>query len=118
LKVKVKYHRTAEGKITFTVDLPVRCHCGYHFTQRLQVGVDNPIITCPVCYQRGYLRLTWQVKKEVLTDGDVVEVKQARYGVKGGVNVAVFPKGKGKITRETPGYLLLSTDHPFPPSGL
>ncbi|MCD6083843.1 hypothetical protein J7J59_07030 [Candidatus Aerophobetes bacterium] len=119
MKVRVKHHRTVEGKITFTIDLPVRCQCGYHFIQRLQVGVNNPIITCPACYQRSYLRLTWQVRKDTLVDGDVVEVEQARCEVKRGeVNATVFPKGMGKITRETPGYLLLSRGHPFPPSGL
>ena len=74
LKVKVSRHGTVQGCHIFTIDLPVQCQCGYHFAQRVQVGVDNPIITCPACYRRSYLELTWRLKKDGLRDGDIVEV--------------------------------------------
>jgi len=82
LKVKVQSHKVNGGN-TFTIDLPVRCgKCGYHFTQRVQVGINGPFITCPLCYCCSYLKLTWHLSRNTLTDGDVVEViisKQGKY---------------------------------------
>ena len=74
MKVRVQSHRISKGHPTFTINLPVQCECGHHFTQRVQVGVNNPIITCPVCYRRSYLKITWHLSKNMLTDGDIVEV--------------------------------------------
>ncbi|MCD6318848.1 hypothetical protein J7M02_07270 [Candidatus Aerophobetes bacterium] len=74
MKVKVQRHKAINGSPIFTISLPLQCACGYHFTRRLQVGVNNPIVPCPLCYRRNLLKLTWKLKKRKLKDGDFVEV--------------------------------------------
>ena len=75
LKARIQQHRTEEGQFTFTIDLPLQCgRCGCRFTSRVQVGVNNPVISCPFCYSRNYLILQWHLEKGVLTEGDVARV--------------------------------------------
>ena len=75
MKVRIQRHEKVEGHSTFTISLPIVCgKCGYHFTRRLQVGVNDPTIPCPVCYCRSSLRLSWKLKEDRLADGDIVEV--------------------------------------------
>jgi len=75
LKIKVKKHKLSEGRYTFTVNLPLQCSaCGHRFRREVQVGIDNPIVPCPLCYSRNFLNVRWHVKKEPITEGDVAKV--------------------------------------------
>jgi len=75
LKVKVERHQTVKGELTFTVSLPLRCmNCGYRFKRRVQVGIDNPTITCPFCYSLNQLKLRWHLESKRLSDGATAQV--------------------------------------------
>lgn len=75
LKVKVQRRRLKGGGFTFIINLPLECGmCGYRFTRSVQVGVNNPVVSCPFCYYRNLLKLQWHFEEKMLTENTIAEV--------------------------------------------